>query len=166
MLELTFYDFHEQNYNDEGYCLYVMKNGTGGVLYVGISTNNVWDRWFGWGGHVTWDGNILYGESSVGTKIENHLPDSLSWIIQLWTLNDCLIFCGKEPINPKSKMTIDIGELIRDIEPLMIRKLSPSLNRTYNLEPGKDTTPKSDRELKWERYVDKAYDEIFNKKKR
>lgn len=79
MIELTFFHFHERNYNDEGYCLYVMKNGTGGVLYVGISTNNVWDRWFGWGGHVTWDGNVFYGESAVGTKIENHLPDSMKY---------------------------------------------------------------------------------------
>jgi hypothetical protein len=30
--------------------------------------------------------------------------------------------------------------------------------------PGKDTTPKSEKEKKWDRYVDEAYDEIFNKK--
>ena len=81
MVELTFSQFHEQQYRDEGYCLYVLKNGYKDVLYVGISTNDVWSRWFGWGGHMTWDGKVIYGESSIGEKIENHLPNSLSWEI-------------------------------------------------------------------------------------
>jgi hypothetical protein len=46
----------------------------------------------------------------------------------------------------------------------MIKKLSPALNRTYNQRPGKDTTPKSKKEIEWESYVDNAYNEIFNKK--
>ena len=53
MIELRFEEFHEQDYEDRGYCLYVMKNGLGTVLYVGISTVSVWYRWFGWGGHMT-----------------------------------------------------------------------------------------------------------------
>lgn len=59
MIEMTFFDFHEHNYKNNRFCLYVMKNGHGGILYIGISTNNVWERWFGWGGHVTWDGNVI-----------------------------------------------------------------------------------------------------------
>ncbi len=62
MIEMTFREFHQHRYRDENYQLYVMKNGSGDVLYVGISTMNIWNRWFGWGGHMTWDGNVIYGE--------------------------------------------------------------------------------------------------------
>ncbi len=92
MIEIRFEDFHRQNYQDQGYCLYVVKNGSGDVLYVGISVSDVWSRWFSWGGHMTWDGDVIYGESPVGTKVENNLPDSLNWSIQLWTLQDCISF--------------------------------------------------------------------------
>ena len=53
MIELHFADFHDQNYEDNGFCLYVTKNGLDDILYIGISTVDVWVRWFGWGGHVT-----------------------------------------------------------------------------------------------------------------
>ena len=55
MIELRFEDFHEQKYGKKAFRLYVVKNGFGDVLYVGISAVNVWKRWFGWGGHMTWD---------------------------------------------------------------------------------------------------------------
>ena len=86
MIELDFQQFHDQKYREQRYELYMLKNGLGDILYIGISKNDVWQRWFGWGGHMTWDGKVIYGESPVGVKIENHLPDSLSWKIQLWTL--------------------------------------------------------------------------------
>ena len=159
MIELTFLEFHEQQYTENQFCLYVIKNGLGDILYIGISTNNVWERWFGWGGHMTWDGKVIYGESPIGAKIENHLPDSLNWKIQLWTLNDCITFCGTELPSDFSEVTI------HDIEPIMIRKLSPALNLTYNLAPGKDTTPKSQKEKELERKADELYREIFNNKK-
>jgi len=159
MIELDFQQFHDQKYREQGYELYVLKNGLGGILYIGISKNDIWQRWFGWGGHMTWDGNVIYGESPVGVKIENHLPDSLNWKIQLWTLQDCVNFCRNE---------LPIGTLaitIHEIEPIMIRKLSPALNGTYNLNPGKDTTPKSQKEMELERKADELYREIFNSKK-
>jgi hypothetical protein len=163
MIELSFWNFHEQNYDENGlgfgYCLYVVKNGTGCVLYVGISTVDVWERWFGWGGHITWDGNMIYGESSIGEKIEKHIPDSLNWKIQLWTLEDCIKFC-------RTELSSDIFEkTIHDVEPIMIQKLSPALNDTYNLNPGKDTTPKSPKEKELEEKADRLYKEIFNNKK-
>jgi len=158
MIEMSFEDFHEQKYEDKSFRLYVIKNGLGDVLYVGISTQNVWKRWFGWGGHMTWDGNVIYGESSVGVKIENHLPDSLNWMIQLWTLHDCIKFCGQEVSGSASEIKI------QDIEPLMIRKLSPALNRTYNLTAGKDSTPMSQKERELAKKTDAAYRDIFDKK--
>ncbi len=158
MIELSFKEFHDQNYEDKDYCLYVMKNELGDVLYAGISIVDVWSRWFGWGGHMTWDGNIIYGESPIGAKIENNLPNSLNWNIQLWTLKDCLVFCRDElPIAAS-------GITIHDVEPIMIQKLSPVLNATYNLTPGKDTTSKSQKEKDLEKNADSAYRKIFNKK--
>jgi hypothetical protein len=47
----------------------------------------------------------------------------------------------------------------------MIQKLTAALNATYNLAPGKDTTPKSQREIELEKRAEAAYQEIFNKKK-
>lgn len=158
VIELTLLEFHEQQYREQQYCLYVVKNGNDDILYVGISTNNIWERWFAWGGHMTWDGKVIYGESSIGIKVENHLPDSLKWKIQLWTLQDCVKFCRKLLPTDCSEVTI------HDVEPLMIQKLSPALNVIYNLTPGKDTTPKSQKEKELEQRADAAYDEIFNKK--
>lgn len=157
MIELTFQEFHEQHYQEQQFCLSVVKNARMDILYVGISTNDVWERWFGWGGHMTWDGDVIYDESPIGVKIQNHLPDSLNWKFQLWTLNECIEFCGKE-------LRSDISEVtIHEIEPIMIRKLSPALNLTYNYAPGKDTTTKSRKEKELKQKTDKAYDEIFNK---
>ena len=158
MIEVSFDDFHKQNYEDNGFCLYVIKNGLDDILYIGISTLNIWKRWFGWGGHMTWDGNVIFGESYIGTKIENHLPDSLNWVIQLWTLSDCIKFCSTELSGTISEITI------HEIEPIMIQKLSPALNRIYNLTPGKDATPKSRKEEELERKIKTAYRDIFDKK--
>jgi len=158
MIELEFQQFHDQDYRENGYELYVVRNGLGDVLYVGISTNNIWERWFGWGGHMMWDGNVIYGESPIGVKIENHLPDSLNWKIQLWTLEDCIKFCRKELPSYKFEKTIHA------VEPIMIRILSPAINNTYNLNPGKDTTPKSQKEKELEQKADRLYKEIFDSK--
>src|SRR3989304_6580719 len=100
---------------------------------------------------MLWDGKVIYGESSIGEKIENHLPDSLNWKIQLWTLKDCLMFCGQELPDPELKLTAgEYNDAVRGIEPRMIKKLSPALNRSLNLNPGRDTTPKSEKELRSE----------------
>ena len=157
MVEISFLEFHEQQYPGDPFCLYVMKNGSGDVLYIGISTINIWERWFAWGGHMTWDGNIIYGESPIGVKIENHLPDSLKWKIQLWSLEDCLVFCRAELPNDSSGITIHY------IEPIMIQKLSPALNVTYNINPGRDTTPLSDKEISQKKKLDQLYKDAFNK---
>ncbi len=158
MLEIDFVKFHDQDYVEEGYELYVMKNGSGDILYVGITTQSIWQRWFGWNGHMVWEDNRIYGISSIGQKIVDHLPDSLNWKIQLWTLEACKTFC--KDILPASRR----DPTIQFVEPFMIQKLSPILNVTYNLNPGKDTTPMSEREKKREEILDYWYDKIFNKK--
>ena len=142
MIELTFLSFHEQQYQEQQFCLYVVRNASEDVLYVGISLNDIWERWFGWGGHMTWDGSV---------------PDSLKWKIQLWSLKDCFEFCRDELPTDTSTTTV------HDIEPIMIRKFSPTLNGTHILNRGKDNTPKSKRDVERENALDQAYKEIFDK---
>jgi hypothetical protein len=160
MIELTFLDFRERQFYEDPYCLYVIKNSNESVLYVGISTNDIWERWFGRGGHMVWDGDLIYSESPIGRKIAEHLPDSLKWKVQLWTLNDCLEFC-KEELHANAP-----GVTIHDLEPVMIRKLSPALNGFHNVHPGKDATPKSKRQIERENTVDQVYKEVFNNEQR
>jgi hypothetical protein len=157
MIEITFEDFHESNFQGEGFRLYVLKNGLDDALYVGISRSNIWNRWFAFGGHLIWDGKYIVGQSAVGEKIVDHLPDSLKWKIQLWTLEDCIEFCI-DVVPPSRQYTIEA------VEPFMIKKLSPVLNVSYNLHPGKDTTLKSKKEIKSEKYLDEMYKKIFDNK--
>ena len=37
MIELDFQQFHDQKYREKRYELYVLKNGLGDILYIGIS---------------------------------------------------------------------------------------------------------------------------------
>jgi len=157
MIEITFREFFEYKYHEDGFHeLYVMKNGLDEILYIGISSENIWNRWFGSRGHIMVGMNYLIGESSVGRKVVDHLPDSWDWKIQLWTLDDCMTFCAGE-LNPNGRYTI------KWLEPFMIQKLRPSLNVIYNLNPGIDNTPLSEREKKRMAALDKAYREIFEK---
>jgi len=157
MIEITFEDFHEHNFHEEGFVLYVLKNGLDDPLYVGISRNNIWSRWFAFGGHMIWDGKYIIGQSAVGQKIVDQLPDSLKWKIQLWMLQDCIEVC-KDILPPLRQYTIEF------VEPFMIKKLSPILNGSYNLQPGKDTTPKSKKEIERGKFLDKMHKKIFDEK--
>ena len=157
MIEIDFETFHNQDFVEEGYDLYVMKNGLGDTLYVGISKQSIWTRWFGWNGHILWSENAIEGITPVGRKIVDHFPDSLRWKIQLWTLEDCLAFC--KDVLP----TINISS-VDFIERYMIQKLSPILNGSYNLQPRRDTTPKSKREIERDKVLDEMYRTIFDKK--
>jgi hypothetical protein len=157
MIEITFEDFHGCNFPEEGFRLYVLKNVLHDTLYVGISRKNIWNRWFAFGGHMIWDGKFIIGQSAVGQKIVDHLPESLQWKMQLWMLQDCIEFC-KDILPPSREYTIEF------VEPFMIMKLSPILNVSYNLYPGKDTTPKSKREIEHEKFLDEMYRKIFDKK--
>ena len=115
--------------------------------------------WLGWTYDMGWKCDLWRFNDWYKNRKPSHIPDSLRWKIQLWTLADCCRFCQEE-------LPADIsGVTIRDIEPKMIRKLSPALNVYLNLHPGKDTTPLSNKEKQWEKFVDQSYDEIFNKKK-
>jgi len=158
MLEITFREFYELEYEEDGlHELYVVKNGLDETLYVGITSQKIWDRWFGWNGHIFLSGAILEGRSSVGNKIVDHLPDSWKWKVQLWTLDDCVAFC-KDEISPTRKYYDT-----KYLEPFMIEKLRPALNVTYSLNPGADNTPKSEKEKAREVELDRIFKEIFEK---
>jgi hypothetical protein len=160
MIELDFESFCNQDYvSDQHYQLYAIYNGQGDPLYIGISRQNIWLRWFGFGGHMIYDRGRLLGLSGIGAKIVDHLPDSLRWKIQLWTVEDCIEYCKDILPSAGRKLSIDV------IEPFMIKKLSPILNGTYNLNPGKDTTPKSRKELDREKEIDDFYKNVFDEKK-
>jgi hypothetical protein len=46
MIEITFREFYELKYQEDGFHeLYVVKNDLGEILYVGISSQKIWDRW-------------------------------------------------------------------------------------------------------------------------
>jgi len=51
MIEMTFEDYHQANFTEEGFRLYVLKNGLDDTLYVGISRKNIWNRWFAFGAY-------------------------------------------------------------------------------------------------------------------
>ena len=160
MIEISFREFFDDKYpHDEFYELYIMKNGFQEILYVGISSENIWNRWFGWQGHILVGTNYLVGESSVGRKVVDHLPESWDWKIQLWTFEDCMEFCADQ-------LNINGRYNIKWLEPLMIQRLRPSLNIIYNLNPGTDNTPLSEREKKRMEALDRAYYEIFEKNSR
>src|SRR3989304_5862991 len=155
MIEITFKEFYKYKYSKEDFHeLYVVKNGLDDILYIGISSQNIWNRWFGWNGHITDGPRYLVGESSVGRKIVDYLPESWDWKIQLWTLEDCIAFCTDE-LPPRKCYDIKF------LEPFMIQKLHPILNATFNLNPGVDHMPISEREKKREAELDKAFYEVF-----
>lgn len=125
MNNLRFSDFYKADYEDLGYELYIIKDSDGNVMYVGISRDSIWHRWFGGGtSHMDRDANgRVYGKSYVGEIIERRFPDSWNWIIELWTKEDCLAVCGQD-IAGRDLDAIDIEAT----EPYMIRKFEPLYN--------------------------------------
>jgi len=74
----------EYDSKDEVPELYVLKNEAL-VLYVGISTRNIWERWFGgFGSHLV---RNYYGEwfstSDAGRAVLENMPASKDWMVEL-----------------------------------------------------------------------------------
>ena len=98
MKTLRFSDFYKANYDDTGYELYLLKDSAGAAMYIGISRDSIWHRWFGGGtSHMDCDvAGKIYGKSYIGEIIERRLPSSWEWVIELWTKEDCLKACEAE----------------------------------------------------------------------
>jgi hypothetical protein len=81
-LILTFAEFYEGDYHGN---LYIVWRGSQ-ALYVGITRDHVWNRWFGNRGHISnIDGNWRadYCGSEIGKVIVKNRPESLGWKIEL-----------------------------------------------------------------------------------
>jgi len=125
MKALSFSEFYKGNYIDLGYELYLVKDLNGNVMYIGISRDSIWHRWFEGGtGHMLVDSNgKIHGQSYIGEVIERRFPNSWNWVIGLWTKDDCIKACSEYFENSKkSKIEIEM------IEPYMIKKYEPLYN--------------------------------------
>jgi len=126
MIRLKFSDFMSGQYDDkdEYHQLYIVHDSNK-ILYIGKSEIGIWNRWFT--GNLCHIQNNIYGElfgtSPAGSMICRNQPASLDWIIELWTIEDCIQFLQNELIG-KNVEQIRIGYF----EHLMISKLQPSLN--------------------------------------
>jgi hypothetical protein len=128
MKAMKFSEFYEGQFADDGFELYLVKDVNGQAMYIGISRDSIWHRWFG-GSTSHMDTNPagkLYGRSYFGEVIERRFPVSLDWVIELWTREDCLNACKTE----FSGRDIDKIE-IESIEPYMIAKFEPLYNVTH-----------------------------------
>ncbi len=145
-----FSEFYACNFKDQGYELYFIKDNTGNAMYVGISKDSVWRRWFG-GGTSHMDTNAegeLYGRSYVGEVIQRRFPESWDWIVELWTKEDCVQILG-DRFRGK-----DIEKLgIDSIEPYIIIKFEPLYNVMHG--GGRHDDPLISKKL------DEAYKKLF-----
>jgi hypothetical protein len=115
---ISFKKFYEYKYPErERYNLYIVWRGKQ-ALYVGISTNNVWNRWFGrLAPHIRRAGNKWLEDwsSPIGSVVTHNLPASLRWKIELRYYD-------------RSLKTIE-SRLINDLRPLFNITYGPKLNK-------------------------------------
>ena len=150
MIAIKFSKFYSGDYDDDGFELYVIKDSDRKVMYIGVSRDSIWLRWFG-GGTSHMDMNTdgkIYGRSYIGEVIERRLPNSWDWVIELWTKEDCLKTLGEE-FEGKDGKRINIEAL----EPYMINKFEPLYNVMYS--SGSHEDPLTTKKL------DEAYKKLF-----
>jgi hypothetical protein len=125
MLAMFFSDFYIGEYEDLGYELYLLRDSEGVAMYIGITKDSIWHRWFEGGtSHMeSQTGGRLYGKSVIGEVIERRFPHSWNWTIELWRKNDCIKACDRDF---RGK---DIEKLnIEAIESRMVAKFEPLYN--------------------------------------
>ena len=117
MITLTFAEFHKGNYDDkeEFHEMYIIKQENN-TLYVGISSRDVWERWFSqWGGHIRRNGwGEYFHTSEIGRAVIQNMPESDNWIVELWTLEDCRKFFHS-PLLPLGRAET---EMIKHLHPV------------------------------------------------
>ena len=128
MLDLTFAEFYAAQYDDShDVGVYVVKNGI--PLYVGMSTSNVWSRWFygTFRSHLEQDSTgQWFGYTPIGRKIAGNMPASWEWRIELWRVEDCVSFFASE-LKRLGFIPERVG--IRAAEQLLMKHYQPTLNR-------------------------------------
>jgi hypothetical protein len=125
MYTLQFKEFlNPDKFPHDNITLYILRDGKK-VLYVGISKANVWNRWFGSFGRMH---KNIYGEwitsDSISIHIVGNMPKSLDFEIDLWTLDESIIFLGSKS-----------GDL-ESVENEMIVALLPQFNYVGNFHNG------------------------------
>ena len=128
MKSFKFSEFYKGQFADDGFELYLLKDTDEKVLYIGISRDSIWHRWFGGGtSHMDIDATgKICGKSHVGEVIARGFPASWNWMIELWTIKDCLKACKAELSDR------DVEKLgIEAIEPYMIVKFGPLYNLAH-----------------------------------
>jgi len=133
MISLPFEKFMAGKYADNvrsPFTLYMVFKGSE-CLYIGITTNNPFNRWFN-NGYSHCLINIygeLQGQSTIGKMVAESMPGSNKWEIQLWTTKDCIEWLVlNRPEKYKRLKEADIHSL----EPIIIQEFKPSENVIFN----------------------------------
>jgi hypothetical protein len=133
MKSLTFKEFIDGKYvDDDDYAIYIVKNNAD-VLYVGISRDNIYNRWFtAEHSHIvrTANGTAIRGNSAIGQAIVENLPKSLEWTVILLTEAECIERLGDRS---PCKSEYDNNALTK-LERYLISKLQPLFNATHNTQ--------------------------------
>lgn len=131
---------YDTKYDDKN--LYIVRNNES-ILYIGISETCIWSRWFSQrGSHMFFGYDFsLHGTSRIGKEIEDNIPNSLLWNIDLWSGKDALDFLEIKNSwdDEKGKYKIfdpfiQVERLcdVRYVETLMIRYIHPKYNSMGN----------------------------------
>jgi hypothetical protein len=123
MLKMTLKKFFETDIDEGNRELYILKKDKR-ILYIGISERGIWNRWFGaMSGHMPRNGwGEFFPGSQAGRAVIENFPKSWEWQIELWAIKDCCKFLAI-PYNERFT--------IKHVEPLMVEKLRPELNRMH-----------------------------------
>lgn len=108
--------------------LYIIRNSKK-VLYIGISRQGIWNRWFGnCRSHIFRNG---YGEylpnSHIAKLILNSMPNSNDWTIEFWTRRDCAAIIGIEDKPYDEMLEYYEEELI-----MLLQPTENTLNANYH----------------------------------
>ena len=120
-------------YNDRK--LYVVRNGNA-FMYIGISETCIWERWFSQRkSHMFITHSLnLVGRSNIGAVVQENLPESLSWSIDLWAMPDLLDFLEVSYTYENEQYHIDDERYwfkwckVKHLEEVMIKYLCPKVN--------------------------------------
>lgn len=165
MIKMKFTKFMNGKYSDRGesHDLYILK-GEKTILYIGISHVNIWERWFASpSSHIYWGphDDMLFN-SKAGEAVVKCRPDSMNWIIELWTQEDCINY-----LRPNFNEAWEEKRCWRDIrfcEDLMIRKLEPCLNIAGSrFHPDRLPPRIKQYYMEEQKRLDDFYNKIFNR---
>ena len=122
MLTYTLAEFLENDADEGDATIYVVRDGNS-VLYVGKATRGVQNRWLAFpSSHIAhMDENTWIGNSNIGRTIQENLPLSRNWEIDLYTAIECkdVIFNHLQNYNDRLTSLAEIA---------MIQTLKPYLN--------------------------------------